>query len=188
MENVIDAIVPIPIGYSTELRVELLEVDGVRKMRVRAWERVPEAVDVKLHVVAIRQLIASLAAGIVENRSAARFLIEASDIVGTYLHFRENSPPVDSLDLVIVPADLVRVLRESGILARYNISEPETLAPTLNLGAWVPADELTEAENVTDEGWADAVRAADRTRLEIHDDAIDLDIFLDIAMPEKGTR
>ena len=174
--RVIEAIVPIPIGYSTEIRVELLEIDGVRKMRVRVWDRVTEAEDVALHVVAIEQLIASLAAGIVEHDSAARFLIEASDIVGTYLRLRENSPPVRSLDLVIVPPDIVRVLRESGILARYNVSEPETLAPTLDLGAWVPADEVLEAEDVTDDRWAEVVLEADRSRVKIHDEAIDAEL------------
>lgn len=165
--RVLKAVVPIPIGYSHEIRVELISCDGIRKIRVRAWERVPEAEDVSLHVVAIRQLIASLVASTAPE-SAARFIIEASEIVGMYLHSRENTPPVRSLDLAIAPSDIVRSLRESGILARFNISEPETIPATLDLGAWVPTDEVLEAENVTDHGWAETVRETDQISRDIH--------------------
>ena len=34
--RVLEAVVPIPIGYSYEIRVELVEVDGIRRIRVRA--------------------------------------------------------------------------------------------------------------------------------------------------------
>ena len=39
--RVLVAMEPIPLGYSYEIRVELVEVDGIRKIRVRASPRRP---------------------------------------------------------------------------------------------------------------------------------------------------
>ena len=166
--RILESITPISLGFAYEIRVELIEVDGIRRIRIRGGKRVPEAEDVERQAVAVRRFIASLAAS--TNSTAKRFTREASEIVAAHLESGENMPTVRSwpLNLAIVPSEIVRCLRESGILARFNISEPETISPTLDVqGVWTPTDEVIEIEGYTSHGWAEVVRAADRSRVMI---------------------
>ena len=110
--DVLEALEPIPLDSSHEIRVEMVAVDGTCRIRAREWERLPARSDqeeVDLWVVAIREFIKSLVPDTTVH-PVRDFVREACALV--------RAGPESDDRFMLVPSEIVGRLEDSGILAR----------------------------------------------------------------------